>query len=76
MKTHHDWTGPGRGNVHVHCSRCGKIFEISKAKGECLPTIDDLVTRLRAAGRDERLSTGALYLEAAAALEEKTKDNS
>lgn len=31
----HDWTGPCRGHVHVHCANCGKIFEINKAKGYC-----------------------------------------
>jgi hypothetical protein len=31
----HDFVGPNRSNVHVHCSVCGKIFEISKAKGYC-----------------------------------------
>lgn len=33
----HDWTGPDRVNRHVHCARCGKIFEILKDKGECMP---------------------------------------
>ncbi len=32
---------------------------------------DDLVKRLREAGHDERKSTGALYLEAADALERR-----
>lgn len=31
----HDWTGPNRHNVYVHCAACGKIFEILKAKGLC-----------------------------------------
>jgi hypothetical protein len=33
--TSHDWTGPDHVNRHVHCSRCGKIFEVLKAKGVC-----------------------------------------
>lgn len=33
--TEHDWTGPKLWNRHVHCARCGKIFEINKAKGVC-----------------------------------------
>lgn len=31
----HDWTGPTRYNVYVHCAVCGKIFQIAKAKGSC-----------------------------------------
>lgn len=31
----HDWTGPTRVYVHVHCKRCLKVFEIGKAKGPC-----------------------------------------
>jgi hypothetical protein len=34
-KRMHDWTGPTRYNVYVHCAACGKIFEILKAKGMC-----------------------------------------
>lgn len=33
------------------------------------PDIDALIVRLTAAGRDDRLATGALYLEAARALQ-------
>jgi hypothetical protein len=31
----HDWTGPNRTNVYVHCAACGKIFEVLKSKGLC-----------------------------------------
>jgi hypothetical protein len=31
----HDWIGPTRTHRYVHCARCGKNFEILKAKGEC-----------------------------------------
>lgn len=33
----HDWTGPTRTNVYVHCVNCEKIFDIGKAKGVCSP---------------------------------------
>ena len=34
-RTSHDWHGPKGFNRHVHCARCGKIFEVLKSKGIC-----------------------------------------
>lgn len=31
----HDWTGPTKVIRHVHCLKCGKLFEVLKAKGRC-----------------------------------------
>ena len=35
LGTSHDWRGPQGFNRHVHCARCGKIFEVLKSKGIC-----------------------------------------
>ena len=31
----HDFVGPDRFNVHVHCKNCGLIFKILEARGPC-----------------------------------------
>lgn len=40
--TEHDWTGPTQTNRHVHCARCGKIFEVLKPNGQCTGRPDEV----------------------------------